>query len=80
MQLAVVLSGVDVLVGGVPVCCEFHTTTCYVGAETAGLDDAEVDVPGGEDFVGDGFGEGFDGVFGGAVDGVCGDAVGGVRV
>ena len=56
------------LVGGVPTGGEFHTTTCYVGAEAAGLDDAEVDVPGGEDFVGEGFGEAFDGVFGGAVD------------
>ena len=74
MQLATILLRIDVLVGGVPTGGEFHATTCYVGAETAGLDDAEVDVPGGEEFVGDGFGEAFDGVFGGAVDGVGGDA------
>lgn len=76
MELAGVLLRVDVLVGGVPVSGVFHAATCYVGAETAGLDEREVDVPGGEEFLREGFGEAFDGEFGGAVDGECGEAVG----
>ena len=64
------------VVVGVPVSGIFHAATGYVGAETAGLDERELDVPGGEDFVGDGFGEAFNGPFGGAIDGVCGEAVG----
>lgn len=39
-----------------------------MGAETAGLDACEVDVPFWFDFVGEGFGEAFDDPFRGAVD------------
>ena len=47
-----------------------------VGAEAAGLDAGEADVPGGFDLVGEGSGEDFDGSFGGVVDGEERDAVG----
>ena len=76
MKLATVLLRVDVVVGGVAVGGVFHAATGYVGAEGAGLDEGEVDVPDGFYFLGDGFGEAFDGVFGGAVDGVCGEEKG----
>ena len=76
MELTHVLPRVNVVVGGVVVGCEFHAATSYIGAESAGLDACEVDVPGGFYFLGDGFGEPFDGPFRGTVDGECGDAVG----
>ena len=47
---------------------EVHGASGPVGAETTGLDACEVDVPFWFDFVGEGFGEVFDGPFGGAVD------------
>ena len=69
MELTRGLPRVNVVVGGVAVGCEFHAATRYISAECAGLDACEVDVPGGFYFLGDGFGEPFDGPFGGAVDG-----------
>ena len=76
MELTRIFPRVNVVVGGVVVGCEFHAATSYIGAEAAGLDACEVDVPARFYFLGDGFGEPFDGPFGGAVDGECGDAVG----
>ncbi len=57
VEFPTVFLGVDVRVGWVPVGGEFHAATRDVGAETAGRDEREVDVPGGVDFVGEGFGE-----------------------
>ena len=54
MELNTVFLGVDVSVGGVAVEGEFYAATGYVGAEAAGLDEGEVDVPAGVDFVGEG--------------------------
>ena len=66
---------IDVVVGGVAFGGEGHGAAGPVGAETAGFDAGEVDVPFRFYFVGDGFGEAFDGPFGGAVDGEHGDSV-----
>ena len=71
MALSHRLLGVQVVVGRVLVLFvdEGHGGAGPVGAETAGLDACEFDVPFGLYFLGDGFGEAFDGPFGGAVDG-----------
>ena len=47
---------------------EVHGASGLVGAEIAGLDACEVDVSFWVDFVEEGFGGAFDGLFGGAVD------------
>lgn len=47
---------------------EVHGASDPVDAETTGLDACEVYVSFWFDFVGEGFGEAFDGPFGGAVD------------
>ena len=76
MELTHCLPCIDVVVGGVAMGGELQTTTGYVGAEGARLDAGEVNVPAGFYFLGNGFGEAFDGPFGGAVDGERGNAVG----
>jgi len=65
------LFGIQVVVRGVLVLLvdKGHGCAGPVGAETAGLDAREFDVPFGLYFEGDCFGEAFDGPFGGAVDG-----------
>ena len=67
---------VDVVVGWVALGGERHGAAGPVGAEAAGFDEGEVDVPFGFELVGEGFGEAFDGPFGGAVDGEHGDSGG----
>ena len=60
--------GAHVVIGWVALGEEVHGASGPVGAETAGLDACEVDVLFWFYFVGEKFGEAFDGPFRGAVD------------